>query len=182
MATSAFLRVVGACGVRRSIPGQLLTPTAVPFQFRGKKHQKSAKAKAKDSKRESMKEYLRKMEREKVLQEAALRAAKHGGPLDPEMLNPARKRAPAEVSEESERRFLLVKEYSRHRMARHKEELALLQGMVRGRIRALRELRRVSLPLYLQALEVNRDLFPFSHSGPTTTPPIPDYTPPDLEE
>ena len=70
MATAALLRVVGACGVRRTVPGQLLTPAAVPSQFRGKKHQKSAKVKVKDSRREAMKEYLKKMEREKVMQEA----------------------------------------------------------------------------------------------------------------
>ena len=180
MAT-ALLRVT-SWGLHRTVPGQVLAPIAVPVQVRGKKQQKKPAKTKKDSRREVMKEYLRKMEEKKVMQEAALRAAKHGEPLDPEMLNPARKRPPVSISEEErERRFLLVKEYSRRRMERHKRELGFLQGAVQSRQRALQELRQVSIPLYLQALELNKDLFPFSHKGPTATPPLPGYLPPELE-
>ena len=179
MSTAAILRTNGL--LRRSIPGQVLAAPSV--QVRGKKQQKKKTAKSKNTKREVMKEYLRQMELKQVTEEAALRAARHGEPLDPEMLNPARKRPRAEISlEEQERRILLVKEYSRHCMERHKKELGLLQGMMAARRRALLELRKISLPLYCQALELTQDLFPFSHSGPTTTPPIPGYIPPDLDE
>ena len=170
-----------SCPLRRTVPGQVLAPGAVSSQVRGKKQQKKG-AKSKDSRRET-KQYVKQLELKQVTEEAALRAAKHGEPLDPETLNPARKRAPASIPpEERERRFLLVKEYSRYRMERHKQELSLLQGMVAVRRRALLELKKVSFPLYLQALERSRDLFPFTCTGPTAMPPIPGYLPPDLEE
>ncbi|CAI8045922.1 39S ribosomal protein L40, mitochondrial [Geodia barretti] len=176
MSTGVVLKTGGL--LRRSIPGQVLGSPSV--LARGKKQQA---AKAKTAKREVMKEYVRQMELKQVTEEAAMRAARHGEPMDPEMLNPARKRAPVEVSpEEQERRYLLVKEYSRYHMERHKRELGLLQGVMAARRRALLELRKISLPLYGQALELSQDLFPFSHSGPTTTPPIPGYIPPDLDE
>lgn len=180
MAT-ALLRVAN-WGLYRTVPGQVLAPTSVPVQVRGKKQQKKPAKTKKDSRREVMKEYLRKMEEKKVMQEAALRAAKHGEPLDPEMLNPARKRLSVSISEEErERRFLLVKEYSRYRMEQHKKELCFLRGAVQSRQRALQELRQVSVPLYLQALELNKDLFPFNYKGPTATPPLSGYVPPELE-
>ena len=183
MSTAALLFTRASGGLLRPcVPGQVLAAAASPLQVRGKKQQKK-KAAVKSGKREAMKEYVRQQELKQVREEAALRAARHGEPLDPEMLNPARKRPPAEVlEEERERRFLLVKEYSRYRMEQHKRELGLLQAAMAARRRALLELRKISLPLYLQALELTQDLFPFSHSGPTATPPIPGYIPPDLEE
>ena len=181
--STALLRAVFGGSLRRTVPGQVLAPAAVPVQVRGKKQQKKKPGKTKkDAKREMMKEYLKQLELKQVMEEAALRAAKHGDPMDPEMLNPARKRAPASISpEERERRFLLVKEYSRHCMGQHKRELRVLQGMVHSRRMALHELKQVSFPLYLQALELNTGLFPFTHTGPTATPPIPNYQPPELE-
>ena len=167
----------------RTVPGQVLAPAAVSVQVRGKKQQKKSAKTKKSASRELIKEQLRQLEIKQLMEEASLRAAKHGEPLDPEMLNPARKRGPASISpEEQERRFLLVKEYSRHCMAEHKEALSLLQGMVAARQKALRELKKVSFPLYQQSLESCQDLFPFTHSGPTTTPPIPGYHPPELAE
>ena len=163
---------------------QVLAPAILAVQVRGKKTQKKAKTK-KDAKREEMKEQLRQQELKYVAEEAAMRAARHGEPLDAEMLNPARRRAAAaaEISPgESERRFLLAKEYTRYRMERHKKELSVLQGMVVARQKALTELKKISFSLYLQSLELSQDLFPFTHAGPTATPPIPGYTPPDLEE
>ena len=167
----------------RTVPGQVLAPAAVPVQVRGKKQQKKPAKAKKTAQRDATKEQLKQLELQQVMEEASLRAAKHGDPLDPEMLNPARKRGPASVSpEEHERRFLLVKEYSRHCMTEHKKALSLLHGMVEARRKALRELRKVSFPLYQQSLELAPDLFPFTHSGLTTTPPIPGYQPPELEE
>ena len=180
--STALLRA-SVCLQRRCVPGQVLSPTAPPLQVRGKKQQQKKKFPTKLGTKDAMKNYLRQMELKEVTEAAAIRAAKHGEPLDPEMLNPARKRPAAEVSpEERERRFLLVKEYSRYRMEHHKRQLGALQGVVAARRRALLELRKVSVPLYLQALELSRDLFPFFHSGPTAMPPIPGYVPPDLED
>ena len=136
----------------------------------------------KELRREMMKEYMKKIEMEQLAQHIAMKAAKKGDPLDPEMLNPARKRSRPSVSEEErERRYLLVKEWTRDRMEKHKRDLQFLQGALRSREKALRELRKVSPWLYLQALEPNPKLFPFERQGPTATLPIPDYEPPELE-
>lgn len=180
--SAALLRVGLSSALRRTVPGQLLAPSSSPVQVRGKKQQKKQAKTKKDAKREMMKEYLKQLELKQVMEEASLRAAKHGEPLDPEMLNPARKRAPVSISsEERERRFLVVKEYSRYCMEKHKKDLALLQGMLQARRNALLELKKVSFPLYQQALELSHDLLPFTHTGPPTTPPILDYHPPELE-
>ena len=96
------------------------------------------------------------------------------------MLNPVRKREKVSVSEEEEeRRFLLVKERSRYKMEQHKLELERLQTLMRSRDKALRELKKISLPLYNQALELNPTLFPFECQALTYTPPVVTYTPPD---
>lgn len=180
---SAALRMGLSGTLRRTVPGHVLAPSSYPVQVRGKKQQKKPAKTKKDAKREMMKEYFKQLELKQVMEEASLRAAKHGEPLDPEMLNPARKRAPASISpEERERRFLVVKEYSRYCMEKHKKELALLQGILQARRKALLELKKISFPLYQQALELSQDLLPFTHTGPTTTPPIPNYQPPELEE
>ena len=42
--------------------------------------------------REEMKDRMKRLELEKQLEEAVLKVAKQGEPMDPEMLNPARKR------------------------------------------------------------------------------------------
>ena len=68
-----------------------------------------------------MRDHFKKLEMEKLLLEAAIKAAKKGEALDPEMLNPARKRQKVAISEEEkERRFLLVKEWSQYKMEQHK--------------------------------------------------------------
>ena len=51
-----------------------------------------------------MKELMKKAEVQRQLQEAVLRIAKKGEPLDPEMLNPARKRPSIEVRERERER------------------------------------------------------------------------------
>ena len=188
MSTIIALLVCASCRARvgRCIPGQILAPTAAYLQTRGKKGQREKRRenwKKEPSRRIALKEERMQEELRQVMEVAALRAAEHGEPLDPEMLNPSRRRLPAPVSrEERERRFLLVKEYSRFCMQRHKEELGLLQAMVRSRERALLELKQVSVSLYKQTMKLNRDLFPFECTGPTATPPIPQYQPPELED
>lgn len=129
-----------------------------------------------------MKEFVKKQELEKLMQVTSLKAAKMGEPFDPEMLNPARKRAPVEKSlEEKENEYLLMKEWSRHQMETHKQDLKKLADMVTSRERAMRELKKLSPLLYNRALELKEDLFPYECLGPTATPPIADYVPPDPE-
>ncbi len=163
----------------------LVRAAALPsgyVQIRGKKQAKKQKSK-KDLRREMLKDFVKKMELAKLKQDAALKAASRGEPLDPEMLNPARQRQPHSTPyEDAERRYLLVKEWSRYRMDRHKEELKFIQGVVQSRECALRELKKVSLPLYMQALKLNPDLLPFECQGPPSTPPIPGYEPPELAD
>lgn len=150
-------------------------------QVRGKKKQSKQQAK-KDAQKKLMKDFMKRQEVEKLMQSASLKAAKMGDPFDPEMLNPARKRPKTDVSsEEGVRRYLLTKEWSRYRMQKHKDDLKLINCMVASRDKALRELKKVSPSLYNKALELNPELFPFDCLGPTATPPIAGYTPPDPE-
>lgn len=163
----------------------LMGTAALPvgyIQVRGKKQAKKQKSK-KELKKEMLKDYVKKLEMEQLKQSAALKAASRGEPLDPEMLNPARQREHHPVpQEEAERRYLLVKEWSRYRMAKHIEELKFIQGAVQSREKALRELRKISFPLYQQALELNPKLFPFERQGPTHTPLLPGYEPPEIAD
>ena len=149
----------------------------------GKKQAKKQKKSKKETQREMMKDYFKRIEIKKLKEAAALKAAKKGEPFDPEMLNPARKRQMVKNSDkEKERRVLLVKEWSRYRMEQHKLELDHLQSLMKSRDKALRELKKVSLPLYNQALELNPNLFPFECQAPTYTPPLPAYIPPDPDD
>ncbi|XP_020625730.1 39S ribosomal protein L40, mitochondrial-like [Orbicella faveolata] len=110
-------------------------------------------------------------------------------PIDPEsllnaaLLEASRQRHPLEVSpEEQERRILLLKEWSRHKMQQHKEDLQRVQELERCREEALKELKKSSLHLYEQAIQVGGDLFPLQFKGPTETPPIADYMAPDMDD
>lgn len=162
----------------------VVPPVAVAFvPIRGKKQARKQKKTKKEIRKEMMKDMMKRRELEKITQEAALKVAKKGEPMDPEMLNPIKKRRLPSISKlERENRYLLVKEWSRFCMERHKQELQLLHGLVRSREKALRELKKVSLPLYSQAMALNPKLFPFDRQGPTTTPPLPGYVPPDLDD
>lgn len=168
---------------RNTLANRLTAPPAISLLVltRGSKKQaKKQKKTKKELQREMMRDHFKKIEMKKLKQEAALKAARKGEPLDPEMLNPARKRQKASISdEEKERRFLLVKEYSRYRMELHKLELQRLQNIMKCRQKALRELKKISLPLYKQTLELNPSMFPVEYQALTYTPPLPSYIPPD---
>lgn len=110
-------------------------------------------------------------------------------PIDPEsllntaLLEASRQRSPVELSpEEKERRTLLLKEWSRHKMQQHKEDLQRVQELERCREEALKELKKSSLHLYEEAIQVDGDLFPVQFKGPTETPPIADYMAPDMDD
>ena len=164
--------------------GVVASPTSLLILNRGSKKQAKKQTKSrKEIQRELMRDRFKKLEMEKLLLEAAIKAAKKGESLDPEMLNPARKRQKVAVPEEEmERRFLLIKEWSRYRMEQHKQELQRLHSLKKTREKALRELKKVSLPLYSQALELNPALFPYEYQPLTYTPPFPSYTPPDPDD
>ena len=176
--------VGGLCSILRlqTKRVQLLSPPMGLLLTRGKKKPAKKQKSKKEVQRELMKDFIKKRELEQLLQNAALKAAKKGEPFDPEMLNPARKREkPVITTEERERRILLVKTWSRYRIEKHKQEHQFLQGMLKSRENALSELKKVSPSLYDQALELNPKLFPFKCTGPTYTPPITAYVPPDPE-
>ena len=157
-------------------------PPSLIIPFRGKKSAKKQKKK-KDQRLQEMKEQLKKIELQKLTQSAALKAARKGEPFDPELLNPARKREPPTLSrEEQERRYLLVKEWSRYRMQKDIERQNILRAVIQSRNKALQELKKVSQSLYYKAIELNPELFPFECNGPSDTPPIPSYVPPDPED
>ena len=165
---------------KTSIPPFLLASTPLLVPIRGKKTAKKQKKMKKDPRAVEMKEFAKRMEMQKMMLSATLKAVKKGEPFDPEMLNPARKRPPPAIpKEEKDRRFLLAKEWSRWKVEQHKEQLALLGGMLQSRNKALRELKGVSSTLYLQALKTNTELFPLDCRGPTATPPKLSYVPPD---
>ena len=65
---------------------------------------------------------------------------------------------------------------------KHKEDHKFLQEAMEARKKALLELKKVSLPLYKKALELQPNLFPLDCRGPTETPPIPGYCPPEPDE
>lgn len=144
------------------------------------KKAKKQKKSRKDLQREMHKEHLKKLEAERAYHEALMKVAKRGEPLDAEMLNPSRKRPRPNISEEEqEKRHLLIKEWTRYTMEQQKREHGRLRGMVESRERALKELKRLSLPLYLQATQLRTGVLPFERTGPPHTPPIAGYEPPE---
>lgn len=87
--------------------------------------------------------------------------------------------APVISFEESERRALLLKEWSRYKQEQHKAEKQAIESALKAQREALEELRLSSQELYLAALKPDFSLFPFSHKGPAYTPPKPKYEAPE---
>ena len=138
------------------------------------------KAKMRDREKEMQKRRIKVAEAQKEMQFVAMKIGVIGEPLDPELLNPARKRTPPVISKDEEvQRTLLLKQWSRELIAQHKQQLQQLQGMVKCRDKAMRELRKVSLTLYEKALEPEPSMLTFSAKGPTETPPLGSYIPPE---
>jgi len=133
-----------------------------------------------DREKEMQRRKVKVAEAQKEMQFVAMKIGCIGEPLDPELLNPERKRNPPVISNEEElRRTLLLKQWSRELMSQHKQQLQQLQGMVRCRDKAMRELKKVSPTLYEQALEPEPSMLTFSAKGPTETPPLGNYIPPE---
>jgi len=81
--------------------------------------------------------------------------------------------------EESERRALLMKEWSRFKQVQHKAEIAAMEAAVEAQREALEELKLESEALYLAALKPDPQLFPFTQEGPCYTPPQSGYEAPE---
>nr|XP_055023166.1 39S ribosomal protein L40, mitochondrial [Misgurnus anguillicaudatus] len=81
--------------------------------------------------------------------------------------------------EESERRALLLKQWSRYKYSQHQTEMAVIEEALEAQRQALEELKIESEDLYKAAIKPDTDLFPFQHQGPSYTPSIPNYEAPD---
>lgn len=125
--------------------------------------------------KERMKKKLKRLEKvppEMIPIEDFITPAKY---LDEERGRPA----PQLSFEESERRALLLKEWSRYKLAEHRAEMEGVNQALEAQAEALKELRLESEELYQAALKPDPQLFPFSHQGPCYTPPKPQYEAPE---
>ncbi|XP_067911439.1 39S ribosomal protein L40, mitochondrial [Heterodontus francisci] len=86
---------------------------------------------------------------------------------------------PKLTMEESERRALLMKEWSRYKQKEHKKEAEMIQSMIEAQHQALQELRLESEEMYQAAIKRDQELFPLELQGCSFTPPIADYQAPD---
>ncbi|XP_029915460.1 large ribosomal subunit protein mL40 isoform X2 [Myripristis murdjan] len=86
---------------------------------------------------------------------------------------------PSLTFEESERRALLLKEWSHYKQKQHMDEMEAIELALEAQREALQELRMESEELYQAALKPDPLLFPFSHDGPSYTPPKDQYSAPD---
>jgi len=77
--------------------------------------------------------------------------------------------------DESERRALLHKDWSRYRTRQFVHEMGVVRRAVELQSRALLELRQESEQLYQQAIQLDEKLIPFEFRGPLETPPIKGY-------
>jgi len=87
--------------------------------------------------------------------------------------------APQLSFEETERRALLLKEWSRYKQGQHIAEMEAVELALEAQREALEELRLESEELYQEALKPDPLLFPFSHEGPSYTAPKAKHEAPD---
>lgn len=57
----------------------------------------------------------------------------------------------------------------------------MIDRILSSQQKALDELRKESEELYLEAVQLDHEIFPFTASGPKITPPIKNYESPDGE-
>ncbi|NWZ43763.1 RM40 protein, partial [Brachypodius atriceps] len=86
---------------------------------------------------------------------------------------------PALSPEESERRVLLLKKWSVFKQKQDEAEKNAIKCLVESQQEALKELRLESEELYEAAIRRDEGLFPFQRDGPSYTPPLPGYDPPE---
>lgn len=87
--------------------------------------------------------------------------------------------APKLSFEESERRALLLKEWSRYKYTQHQTEMDTINEALEAQRQALHELKLESEELYKAAVGPDNNMFPFQHDGPSYTPPITNYEAPE---
>jgi large subunit ribosomal protein L40 len=81
--------------------------------------------------------------------------------------------------EDSEKRALLQKEWSKYRFKSYIQQCSTIDMLVRSQTKALTELRKVSEELYQQAIETDPALMSLELTGPVETPPTEGYYSPD---
>ncbi|NXR76441.1 RM40 protein, partial [Pycnonotus jocosus] len=86
---------------------------------------------------------------------------------------------PTLSAEESERRVLLLKKWSLFKQKQDEAEKNAIKCLVESQQEALKELRLESEELYEAAIRRDEGLFPFQRDGPSYTPPLPGYDPPE---
>ncbi|NXK60478.1 RM40 protein, partial [Sylvietta virens] len=86
---------------------------------------------------------------------------------------------PALSPEESERRVLLLKKWCLFKQKQDEAEKKAIQALVASQQEALKELRLESEELFEAAIRRDEGLFPFQRDGPSYTPPLPGYDPPE---
>ncbi|KAL7392250.1 hypothetical protein ABVT39_021995 [Epinephelus coioides] len=130
--------------------------------------------------------------REQMIRERMKRKLKRLEKIPPELipiqdqlipakcLDETRERSVPRLSfEESEGRALLLKKWSIYKQEQHMAEVQAVEDAIKAQREALKELKLESEELYQAALKPDPLLFPFTHEGPTYTPPKTDYEAPD---
>ncbi|XP_072289580.1 large ribosomal subunit protein mL40 [Eucyclogobius newberryi] len=155
------------------VPAMTLRTTA-PLRTEPKK-KKKVDPKREQMMRERLKKKLKKLEKvppELIPIEDFITPAK--------CMDEARTRSTPVISfEESERRALLLKEWSRYKQEQHMAEMKAVESALEAQREALEELRITSEELYQAALKPDFSLLPFTREGPAYTPPKSKYEAPD---
>jgi len=86
---------------------------------------------------------------------------------------------PPLTREQQDRRRQRELEWCRHTQQRHAEEVQTVAATLRAQQTALRELKKVSLELWTEAVQPEPLGLPFSRRGPALSLPIPQYASPD---
>ncbi|KAJ8391723.1 hypothetical protein AAFF_G00086730 [Aldrovandia affinis] len=155
-------------------PSVMTLKTSLPLRAEPTK-KKKIDPKREQARKERLKKKLKKMEKvapELIPIEDFVTPVKYSDELSVRML-------PQVPFEESERRALLLKEWSRYKLSQHKAEMAAIGQALQAQREALQELKLESEELYWAALRPDPVLFPFHHQGPSYTPPKDKYQPPE---
>jgi len=82
---------------------------------------------------------------------------------------------------EQESNTLLLKSWSRYKYNQQLDENRMIDRITNSQQRALDQLKCISPELYFEAIQMDLKLIPFSTVGPTRTPSLENYEPPDGE-
>ncbi|NXM20729.1 RM40 protein, partial [Ploceus nigricollis] len=148
--------------------------TSLPVRAQPKK-KKKVDVKKEQAQKERMKKKLKKLEK----------AAPELIPIE-DFITPLKysesnrvRSLPALSPEESERRVLLLKKWCLFKQKQDEAEKQAIKALVESQQEALKELQLESEELYQAAILRDEGLFPFQRDGPSYTPPLPGYDPPE---